>query len=270
MSVGLVLFTAFAVAGAAHLAAPGLPLAVAFTLGAILAPTDAVTTVSVGRRLRLPRRLLLVITGESMLNDGTALTLYTVAVAAAAGLTTPSPLRAAGSFILISAGGVAVGLALGAVIHFARMRLRDPISESALSLLAPFAACGVAEAVGGAGILAVVVTGLYLGHHSGHAHFASRLQTMAVWRVASFMLEAVTFALIGLQLRPIVEGLASTDPGRLAAQAGLVFGAVVAARVVWVFPSLYLPRWLVPRIRRRDPSPPWQTAASCPGRACAG
>jgi CPA1 family monovalent cation:H+ antiporter len=259
LSVGLVLFTAVVVGGAARLDVPGLPLAAAITLGAILAPTDAVTTASIGRRLHLPRRLLTVLTGESMLNDGTALTLYAVAVSAASvTVATPSPLGVAGSLILISAGGVAVGLLLGVLIHRLRMRLRDPLVESVLSLLTPFAAYLAADSLHVSGVLAVVVTGLYLGHHAGQAHFATRLQDMALWRVTTFVLESVAFALIGLQLRPVLQDLGSRDPARLATEAGVVLAAVIVARIIWVFPSIYLPRRLVPRIRVQDPAPRWQ------------
>jgi Na+/H+ antiporter len=259
LSVGLVLFTAVVVGGAARLDVPGLPVAAAITLGAILAPTDAVTTASIGRQLHLPRRLLTVITGESMLNDGTALTVYAVAVSAAsAAVTTPSPLSAVGSLITISIGGIVVGLVLGVLMHRLRMRLRDPLVESALSLLTPFAAYLAADSLHVSGVLAVVVTGLYLGHHGGQAHFATRLQDMAVWRVATFILESVAFALIGLQLRPVLQDVGTQNPARLAAEAAVVLGAVIVARIVWVFPSIYLPRWLVPRIRVQDPAPGWQ------------
>ena len=259
LSVGLVLFTAVVVGGAARLDVPGLPIAAAITLGAILAPTDAVTTASIGRQLQLPRRLLTVITGESMLNDGTALTVYAVAVSAAsAAVATPSPLGAVGSLVTISIGGIVVGLVLGVVIHRLRMRLRDPLVESALSLLTPFAAYLAADSLHVSGVLAVVVTGLYLGHHAGQAHFATRLQDMAVWRVTTFVLESVAFALIGLQLRPVLQDVGTQNPARLAAEAAVVLGAVIVARIVWVFPSIYLPRWLVPRIRAQDPAPGWQ------------
>ena len=259
LSVGLVLFTAVVVGGAARLDVPGLPVAAAITLGAILAPTDAVTTASIGRQLHLPRRLLTVITGESMLNDGTALTVYAVAVSAAsATVATPSPLSAVGSLVTISIGGIVVGLVLGVLIHRLRMRLRDPLVESALSLLTPFAAYLAADSLHVSGVLAVVVTGLYLGHHGGQAHFATRLQDMAVWRVTTFVLESVAFALIGLQLRPVLQDVGTQDPARLAAEAAVVLGAVIVARIVWVFPSIYLPRWLVPRIRVQDPAPGWQ------------
>lgn len=259
LSVGLVLFTAVVVGGAARLDVPGLPVAAAITLGAILAPTDAVTTASIGRQLHLPRRLLTVITGESMLNDGTALTVYAVAVSAAsAAVATPSPLSAVGSLVTISIGGIVVGLVLGVLIHRLRMRLRDPLVESALSLLTPFAAYLAADSLHVSGVLAVVVTGLYLGHHAGQAHFATRLQDMAVWRVATFVLESVAFALIGLQLRPVLQDVGTQNPARLAGEAAVVLGAVIVARIVWVFPSIYLPRWLVPRIRTQDPAPGWQ------------
>ena len=259
LSVGLVLFTAVVVGGAARLDVPGLPVAAAITLGAILAPTDAVTTASIGRQLHLPRRLLTVITGESMLNDGTALTVYAVAVSAAsAAVATPSPLSAVGSLVRISIGGIVVGLVLGVLFHRIRMRLRDPLVESALSLLTPFAAYLAADSLHVSGVLAVVVTGLYLGHHAGQAHFATRLQDMAVWRVATFVLESVAFALIGLQLRPVLQDVGTQNPARLAGEAAVVLGAVIVARIVWVFPSIYLPRWLVPRIRTQDPAPGWQ------------
>jgi CPA1 family monovalent cation:H+ antiporter len=154
-----------------------------------------------------------------------------------------------------------VGLVLGVIIHITRMRLRDPLAESALSLVAPFAAYLAAESLRVSGILAVVVAGLYLGHHAGQAHFASRLQDVAVWRVATFVLESVAFALIGLQLRPIIRELAGRDPGRLVAEAAIVLGVVVVARIVWVFPAIYLPRRLVPGLAQRDPAPPWQSTA---------
>jgi monovalent cation/hydrogen antiporter len=256
LSVGLVLFTAAAVGLGAWLAVPGLPLAAAFTLGAILSPTDAVTTASIGRRLHLPRRLLTILTGESMLNDGTALTVYAVAVSAAsAGVPTPSPLSDAISLVTISAGGVAVGLLLGFLVHRIRMRLRDPLAESALSLIVPFAAYLAAESAHVSGILAVVVAGLYLGHHGGQAHFATRLQEAAVWRVTTFVLESVAFALIGLQLRPVLRDLGGRPAGQLLADAAIVLAIVVVARIVWVYPAIYLPR-LLPRIRARDPAPP--------------
>jgi CPA1 family monovalent cation:H+ antiporter len=242
LSVGLVLFTALVVGGAARLDVPGLPLAAAITLGAILAPTDAVTTASIGRRLHLPRRLLTILTGESMLNDGTALTLYAVAVSAASvSVATPSPLSVAGSLILISAGGVAVGLVLGVLIHRLRMRLRDPLVESVLSLLTPFAAYLAADSLHVSGVLAVVVTGLYLGHHAGQAHFATRLQDMALWRVT-------TFVLSWAGLRGVISLAAaaalSTDVPQRNLLVFLTFTTVLGTLLVQGLTLPWLIRWL--------------------------
>jgi CPA1 family monovalent cation:H+ antiporter len=254
LSVGLVLFTAVVVGGAARLDVPGLPVAAAITLGAILAPTDAVTTASIGRQLHLPRRLLTVITGESMLNDGTALTVYAVAVSAAStAAATPSPLSAVGSLVTISIGGIVVGLVLGVVIHRLRMRLRDPLVESTPSLLTTFAAYLAPDPLHLSSLLALV-TGLYLSlRRAGalrHPAAGRRCGGCHVVRVGGQAL--------GLRLPPIIQALRSRDPGRLAAEAAVVLAAVILARIVWVFPSIYLPRWLVPRIRRQDPAPRWQ------------
>ena len=259
------------VGGATWLAVPGLSLAAAFTLGAILGPTDAVTTASIGRQLHLPRRLLTVITGESMLNDGTALTVYAVAVSAAATtVATPSPLEDVRSLLFIGAGGVAVGLVLGVLIHRIRLRLRDPLVESALSLLAPFTAYLAADSLHVSGILSVVVAGLYLGHHAGQAHFATRLQDMAVWRVATFLLESVAFALIGLQLRPVLQDLGRGRPGTAGRRGGhRARRGHRGPDRLGVPVRLPAPVAGAPdpeeRTRRRAGQPPW----CCPGPACA-
>jgi CPA1 family monovalent cation:H+ antiporter len=260
LSVGLVIFTVVAVAWAARATISELPLAAALTLGAILAPTDAVTTISVGRRLGLPRRVLTVLSGESMFNDGTALTAYRVTVAAAGGATV-SLLAASGQFVGISLGGAAIGLALGWVVRIVRDRLSDPLVESATSLLVPFAAYLIAELSEVSGVLAVLVAGIYLSHHSGEAHFATRIQDMVFWRLAVFVLESLVFALIGLQLRPILEQLSGQSAWSLAADAAVVLAVVVISRIAWVFPATYLPRWLLRRVRERDPAPRWQVTA---------
>ena len=171
--------------------------------------------------------------------------------------------------IEISALGSSWAWYSAVVIHRLRMRLRDPLAESALSLLTPFAAYLAADSLHVSGILAVVVTGLYLGHHGGQWPTSPPgCRDMAVWRVATFVLESVAFALIGLQLRPIIQALGSRDPGRLAGEAAAVLAAVILARIVWVFPSIYLPLWLVPRIRGGIRPPLAGYVRGCPGRAC--
>ncbi len=258
LAVGLVLFTTACVGLVAWWLVPGLPLAAALALGAVVAPPDAVSAVAIGRRLGLPRRVMTVLGGESLFNDATALTVLRVAVAAAvgAGFSLWSGL---GEFLLVGAGGVALGAVLGRVVHQVRLRLGDPRLESALGLVVPFAAYAIAEQVHVSGVLAVVVTGLYLGHHAAQAGYATRLQDSAVWKAADTVLEAFVFALIGLQLPAVVREVG--DVGSLLVAAIAVIVTAVLARVVWVLPATYQPRVLFSRLGERDPAPPWQIPA---------
>ena len=259
LSVGLVLFTTVVVGLAAWWLVPGLPLAAALVLGAVVAPPDAVAASAVGRRLGLPRRVMTILGGESLVNDATALTAFRVAVAVAAGATY-TVWQGIGVFALAALGGTAIGWAVGWIVHRARLALRDGVLESAIGLIVPFAAFLLAEEVHASGVIAVVVAGLYLGHRSPQGGPASRLQEQAVWKAADTLLESLVFALIGLQLRTVVEEV-DTGLGRLLL-IGLVLTLVtVVARIVWVFPATYVPRWLSRRLRERDPSPPWQVPA---------
>jgi Na+/H+ antiporter len=258
LAVGLVLFTTAAVGLVAWWLVPGLPLAAALALGAVVAPPDAVSAVVIGRRLGLPRRVMTLLTGESLFNDATALTALRVAVAAAVG-TGFSLWSGVGGFVLAAAGGVVMGAVLGRVVHQIRLRLGDPKLESALGLVVPFTAYALAEQVHLSGVLAVVVTGLYLGHHAPEAGYATRLQDLAVWQAADTVLEAFVFALIGLQLPAVVRGVGAVGPLLIAAAA--VIATAVLARIVWVFPAIYLPRALFRRVGTRDPAPPWRVAA---------
>jgi monovalent cation/hydrogen antiporter len=258
LAVGLVLFTTACVGLVAWWLVPGLPLGAALALGAVVAPPDAVSAVAIGRRLGLPRRVMTVLAGESLFNDATALTALRVAVAAAVG-TGFSLWSGLGEFLLVGAGGVALGAVLGRVVHQVRLRLGDPNLESALGLVVPFAAYALAEQVHVSGVLAVVVTGLYLGHHAAQAGYATRLQDQAVWKAADTVLEAFVFALIGLQLPAVVREVGDVGPLLVAAVAVIV--TVMLARAVWVFPAIYLPRVLLRQLRARNPAPPWQVPA---------
>jgi CPA1 family monovalent cation:H+ antiporter len=164
-----------------------------------------------------------------------------------------------GGFVLTAAGGVVLGAVLGRAVHQARLRLREPKLESALGLVVPFAAYALAEQLHSSGVLAVVVTGLYLGHHAPQAGYGTRLLDQAVWQSADTVLEAFVFALIGLQLPAVVRGVGAVGPLLIAAAA--VIATAVLARVVWVFPATYLPRMLSRRLRTRDPAPRWQVPA---------
>jgi CPA1 family monovalent cation:H+ antiporter len=256
LAVGLVLVTTAAVGLVASWLVPGLPLAAALALGAVVAPPDAVAAAAVGRRLRLPRQIMTIISGESLVNDATALTAYRVAVAIAAGAGY-GILQGIGVFVLAAAGGAAIGWALGWLVHRVRMVLRDGELESAVGLIVPFAGYLVAEKVHASGVLAVVMAGLYLGHRSPHAHPIARLQTRAVWQAADTLLESFVFALIGLQLHTVTDAV----DGRVAqlALVGVVLTLVaVVVRFAWVFPTAYLPRRLSRRVRDREPAPPWR------------
>ncbi|HEY4006309.1 MAG TPA: Na+/H+ antiporter [Pseudonocardia sp.] len=257
LAVGLVIFSMVVIGVVAWWVVPGLSLAAALVLGAVLAPPDAVAAIAVGRRLGLPRRMMTILAGESLANDATALTLFRVALAAAAG-SGISLLSGIGMFLLAGVGGTVIGLAVGWVVHQVRIRLNDPPIESALGLVVPFAVYLIAEEAHASGLLAVVVAGLYLGHRAPETGFATRLQDDAVWRASDTVLESVVFALIGLQLTGVLRELGAVGPLLLAGVA--VTAAAVLARLVWVFPATYLPR-LLPSVRRRDPFPTWQNPA---------
>ncbi|MBB5117048.1 sodium:proton exchanger [Streptomyces eurocidicus] len=259
LSVGYVLFATLAVGYVAYLVVPGLPLTAALVLGAVVAPPDAVAATAIARRLGLPSRITTILQGESLVNDATAITAFKVALAAAVGegATWGEGLR---EFAVASVGGVAVGLVLMVPLHWLRKRLREPLLQNTLSLLIPFFAYAAAEQVEASGVLAVVVVGLFLGHHSWQVDFATRLQEAAVWRMVAFVLESAVFALIGLQLPVVLRGLGPYGLGETALwYATAVFAAVVAARFVWVYPASFLPRALSPRIREREPDTTWKS-----------
>lgn len=258
LSVGYVLFSTILVGVVAYLVVPGLSLATAFVLGAVVAPPDAVAASAIARKVGLPRRVVTILEGESLINDATALTAFRVATAAVVGGGF-SWWEAGWRFALASVGGIVVGVAVTAAVLLIRRRLDDPVVENAVSLLTPFAAFLPAEEVGASGVVAVVVTGLLLGHQSTRfVGSAARLQAQAVWRMIDFLLEGAVFLLIGLQLRAILDALDAYGAVELTTSALAVTLAVVLGRFVWVYPATYVPRMLFARVREQDPSPPWQ------------
>jgi Na+/H+ antiporter len=264
LAIGLVAFTTLAVGLVAWWLVPGLSLVAALVLGAVVAPPDAVSALAVGRRLGLPRRMMTVLSGESLVNDATALTLFRVFVAAAAGAGV-SFVEGSLMFLFASIGGVAIGLGVGWAVHAVRRRLDDPRVESAFGLVVPFGVYLLAEGVHvpglpveahASGVLAVVVAGLYLGFKAPEGGYATRLQEQAVWQASDTILESVVFMLIGLQLTTVLARVG--DIGPLLITGLLVTLAAVVARIVWVFPATYIPRLLFHTIREKDPYPPWQ------------
>lgn len=257
LSLGAVLFTTLVVGVVAHAVAPALPWAACFALGAIVSPPDAVSAKAVLARVALPRRMTTVLEGESLVNDASGLVLYRFAVAAA--LTGSfSAWQAAGSFAWLSVAGVAVGLACGFGVNALMKRLHDANAVTIVSFLASWAAYLAAEEIHASGVLSVVACGLMLGSHEHETFDAHvRRHTVAVWECVVFVLEALVFVLIGLALRGVLARMGG-DWHALAAGLPLalaVTAACVLARLVWVFPGVYLPRALSRRLRARDPHP---------------
>jgi Na+/H+ antiporter len=257
LAVGGVTFTTVAVAAVVHFIL-GWDWAVGFVLGAIISPPDEVAPMAIGRRLGLPRRTMVILEGEGLANDATALILYKFAVVAVA-----TGAFSFGSaflvFLAIIAGEIAYGLAVG----YASLRLRkwaaDPRIEILLSLLTPFAAFWVPAYLGGSGVLAACVCGLYVSWNGPLLiPAATRLQGIFFWDLLIYVLEGALFLLTGLEARPLLERIVQVSGAELAAAALVTIVAVIAARFVWIYPAIYLPRWLMPALRRKDPYPIWQ------------
>jgi monovalent cation/hydrogen antiporter len=256
LSVGCVIFTAFAVAAATHYMI-GLPWNVGFLLGAIVAPPDVVAPLAIAHKLGIPRRILVVLEGEGLANDATALILYRFAVAAISTGLFSLP-TAAGEFAAIVAGEVLFGIVVGWLSLRARQRARDPQIEITLSLLTPYVAYWVPEHFGGSGVIATVACGLYMSWNGPLLiSAATRLQGIFFWDLVIYLVEGLLFLLTGFQMRLLFEKSKAFPLGDIAAVTVLVTLMVIIARFAWVFPATYLPR-LIERVRIRDPSPPWQ------------
>jgi CPA1 family monovalent cation:H+ antiporter len=258
LAIGLVLATMCTVAVVAHALIEDLPWAAAFALGAIVAPTDPVAATTVARRLAVPRRIVSVIEGESLINDGTALVAYRVAVAAAVGGGF-SLWDAGGEFVLGAIAGIAIGLAVGWVISEIRRRLDDVLVEITISLLSGYAGYLPAEEIGASGVLAAVMVGIVLGWRAPRISSARmRIQGYAVWDTLVFLLNALLFVLIGLQLPLILDGLSGESPWTLLGQAAAVSLAVILTRIAWVHTLPYVIRVLDRRPQQRERREGWR------------
>ncbi len=254
LAFGLVLFTSALVAFVAHALVPALGWPGAFALGGIVAPPDAVAATAIFQRLGVPRRIVTILEGESLVNDATALVVYRFAVAAAsAGVF--SLLDASGAFVGALVGGVAVGMAVGYGVDLLADRVSDTALAVAITLVAPYVAYLPAESLGASGVLAAVVGGLWARHAMRHASSDTRVVGAAVWQIWLFMLNGLVFFLLGLQLPAVVRHV-ELNALTLGTAAAIVV-TVVVARFVWVFPATYLPR-LVPAFRTNDGPVPWR------------
>jgi Na+/H+ antiporter len=260
LAIGLVLTTMVAVAAVAHALVNDMSWTAAFVLGAVVAPTDPIAATAIMRRLGVPRRTVSIVEGESLVNDGTALVLYRVAVTAAVAGTF-SIWDASWRLLWSIVGGVAIGLVVGFVVAAVRRRLDNPPVEVTIALITGYLAFIPANAVEASGVLAVVTAGIYLGWHTPElTSFQTRLQGGAVWEIFTFVINALLFALIGLQLPRILDNLTGFSATELMWWGLLVTATVVVARLVFVPVFTYLPRRFLGAFGPDDPAPP-------PGRA---
>jgi len=257
LSVGCVIFTAFMVAAATHYLI-GLPWNIGFLLGAIVAPPDVVAPLAIARKLGLPRRILVVLEGEGLANDATALILYRFAVVAIMTGVFSLP-KAAGTFTAIVAGELLFGFAVGWLSLRARHRARDTQIEITLSLITPYVAYWVPEHFGGSGVIATVACGLYMSWNGPLLiSAATRLQGIFFWDLVIYLIEGLLFLLTGFQMRLLFEKSKAFPLHDILFATALVAVIIIIARFAWVYPAIYLPRLLSKRLRLRDPSPPWQ------------
>jgi Na+/H+ antiporter len=255
LAFGCVIFTTVAVATAMHTLL-GWPWSVAFVLGAIVSPPDVVAPLAIARRLHLPRRILVILEGEGLANDATALILYRFAVVAVtAGSFSVS--QAAGTFALIVVGEVVYGIGVGWLSLRLRQWAGNPRVEITLSLMTPFLAYWIPHQIGGSGVLATIAAGLYVSWNGPRLiSAATRLQGIFFWDLIIYLIEGFVFLITGLQARTLIAKAQDFPIGQLLAATAITVFIVIAARFVWVFPATYGSR-LIPAVRRRDPSPPW-------------
>jgi CPA1 family monovalent cation:H+ antiporter len=256
LAVGCVLMTATAVAAVAHFAL-GLSWAVGFVLGAIVSPPDAVAPMALLRHLRLPRRLVTILEGESLVNDATALVTFSFALAAVS-TGTFSPAAAGARFITVVAGELAYGIAAGWIMLRLRYYACDSRAEVLLALITPFLAFWPPHEVGGSGVIACVAAGLYVSWNGRKLiRPDTRLQGFFIWDLATWAIEALVFLLMGLQARAIAGNLSPAGWSEFLQAGAVVTITTIVARFAWVYSGTYLPR-LLPAVRRREPRPDWR------------
>src|SRR3989454_7310518 len=256
LAIVLVLLTMTVTAYLFH-ALVGLPLAVGFVFGALISPPDAVAALAVTKNLRVPRKIIVILEGESLVNDATSFNSFRFAVAA---VTTGafSLAQASLQFLFVAAGGICVGLAVGWLIVQLQKRLDDPPVQTLFSLLTPYVAYFSGESLHVSGILAVVIAGIYIGWRAPRILSGRmRLQAVPVWEMVLFILNGILFMLIGLQLPQVIHALPPGSAFRIAKLAVLVLSVMVLVRFVWMFAATYLPR-LFSRTFRRKNRIPWQ------------
>jgi CPA1 family monovalent cation:H+ antiporter len=259
LAIFLVLLTMTATAYLLH-ALTGLPLAVGFVFGALISPPDAVAALAVTKDLKVPRKIIVILEGESLVNDATSFISFRFAVAAV--LTGTFSLgQASAQFLLVAAGGIAVGLATGWLATQVQKRLDDPPVQTMFSLLTPYVAYFSGEKLHVSGILAVVIAGIYYGWRAPRVLSGRmRLQAVPVWQMVTFILNGILFMLIGLQLPQVIHALPPGSAIAVVKLGVLILVALVLVRFAWLFVATYFPRLFSKSFRRRNPAP-WQQTA---------
>jgi monovalent cation/hydrogen antiporter len=261
LAIGLVLFTTTLVAFVAHTFIPGFSWPVAFLLGSIISPPDAVAAASITKGLGLPKRVITILEGESLVNDASGLIAYRYAITAV--MTGNFILWEAGlQFLAVAAAGILVGYLVGLALFWIHKHIHNPTVETSLTFLTPFIAFLLAEKFHVSGVLAVVTCGLYLSWRSSELFsHDTRLQTLSVWNVVVFILNGIIFILIGLQLPAILEGIKEHSLFTLLGYGLLISLTTIIVRILWVFPGAYLPRMLYKSIREKETQTNWRVVS---------
>jgi len=259
LAVGLVLATTAAVAVVARLLMPGMGWAESIALGAIVSPPDAVSATAIARRLSIPRRIVTILEGESLVNDATALILYRAAVGAAVGggfEIGPAVLQ----MLFAGIAGVAIGLAVSMATRWALCITQDSFTEIAMTLLAPYVAWVLGEQAHASAVLACVAGGLHFRQHFSEAVSpVTRIQGRAVWDLLVFVLNGFIFILIGLQLGALRQAIPAEQFGPLLAAGAVISLTAIIVRLGWVPMAALIPRWISRSLRTRDPMPAWSS-----------
>jgi CPA1 family monovalent cation:H+ antiporter len=257
LAFGLVTCTVVGVTGLGHFFLPGFDWRVGLVLGAVVAPTDAIAAASIAKRVGLPKRLVDILEGESLLNDASALLALEFGLVLLVGDMRPSFTFGLLRLVYLTAAGILIGLVIGIIIHAAEHRIDDGPIEIALSIMTPYVAYLTADALKASGVLAVVACGLYLSRQSSHFFSPGvRLQAWAVWESLTFILNGFVFVLIGLQLRYVLSNIRDHRVVTLIAYGALFSAFLILMRVAWNFPGAYLAHVIRKYIlRQKEPMP---------------
>src|SRR5215468_7400258 len=257
LAFGLVTFTVLAVTFLGHWFLPGFDWRLGLVLGAVVAPTDAIAAASIAKRIGLPKRLVDIHEGESLLNDATALLALEFGLALLVGGMRPTLTFGLFRLIYLTGIGILIGLVIGAIVHAVEHRIDDGPIEIVLSILTPYVAYLTADSLHASGVLAVVACGLYLSRQSSHFFSPGvRLQVWAVWESLTFILNGLVFVLIGLQLHYVLASIRDLNLGTLIEYGALFSAFLILLRLIWMYPGAYLAKLIRQHIFHQHESMP--------------